>query len=86
MGAERTEWEMMKEYSRERRNQLEPERFAWAQKKLIDLGYETEIIGKEIRFTHKGETVKFFPFTGWFTGKSVKDGRGVNNLLKQLKS
>lgn len=35
---------------------------------------------------HKGETIMFFPFTGWHTGKSITDGRGLNNLLKQLQS
>lgn len=39
----------------------------------------------EIVFGWKGEWVKLFPFTGWHTGKSIKDGRGINNLLKQLK-
>lgn len=33
---------------------------------------------------HKGETIMFYPFTGWHTGKSIKDGRGLNKLLKQL--
>ena len=31
------------------------------------------------------EKVKFFPYSGWHTGKSIKDGRGIENLLKQLK-
>ena len=33
----------------------------------------------------KGERVMVYPYTGWFTGKTVKDGRGINNLLKQIK-
>lgn len=38
-----------------------------------------------IRFTHKGETVTYFPYSGWATGKSIKDGRGLQKLLRQLK-
>lgn len=37
-----------------------------------------------IALLHKGERILFFPYTGWHTGKSIKDGRGLNNLLKQL--
>lgn len=53
---------------------------------------QLEIIGIPIEsrndttiiFKHKGETVMFFPFTGWHSGKSIKDGRGISKLLKQL--
>lgn len=30
-------------------------------------------------------SISFFPFTGWFSGKKVVDGRGIENLIKQLK-
>ena len=39
----------------------------------------------EIHIEFKGETVKYFPLKEWFTGKTVKDGRGIQNLIKQLK-
>ncbi len=48
----------------------------------IELTYESD---SEINFIHNGHTVKFFPLTGWFTGKSVKDGRGLKNLLKEIR-
>jgi len=25
-----------------------------------------------------------WPYTGWFSGKGVKDGRGIKKLLKQI--
>ena len=37
-----------------------------------------------LTFTHKGHVVRLYPYKGWFTGKTVKDGRGIKNLLKQL--
>lgn len=39
---------------------------------------------KSIKISHNGGIVTFFPYTGWFTGKSVVDGRGINNLIKQI--
>ena len=70
----------------ERQKELEPKRLAYAKEQITALGfeilYEDE---KEIRFRFKGEVVKFFPYTGWATGKTIKDGRGLNNLLKQIK-
>jgi hypothetical protein len=41
--------------------------------------------GKELRFLFKNEEVKFFPYSGWASGKSINDGRGIANLIKQLK-
>jgi hypothetical protein len=38
-----------------------------------------------ITFTWKGHPVKLYPYSGWHTGKTIKDGRGIENLLKQLK-
>lgn len=39
----------------------------------------------KIVFIWKDETIMFFPYTGWHTGKSIKDGRGLMELLNQLK-
>ncbi len=49
--------------------------------KGIEITTQTET---EIQFWFKHEIIKFFPYTGWATGKSIKDGRGLQNLLKQL--
>lgn len=38
-----------------------------------------------IRINHHGCTVIYYPKSEWFTGKSVVDGRGIYNLLRQLK-
>lgn len=40
---------------------------------------------KMIEFEYKGHSIKYFPYSGWATGKTIKDGRGLNNLIKQLK-
>ena len=56
-----------------------------AKKELIGLGFDicfqTE---KEIHFWFKENIVRYFPDTEWHSGKSITDGRGLNNLLIQL--
>lgn len=69
------------------RKQKEPLRIEYGLKKISELGFICEIDegNKCIQFIYKGELVRFFPYTGWATGKTIKDGRGINSLLKQIK-
>lgn len=71
----------------ERQTQLEPLRMEYAKEQISALGYEvSEHDGNELRFSHRGKIVKFFPYSGWATGATIKDGRGLRKLLNQLKS
>lgn len=71
---------------KERQAAEEPRRIEYAKAELQKLGYEiTFECDTRIEFIFRGETVKLFPYSGWFTGKSIKDGRGIQNLLTQLK-
>lgn len=77
---------MSKRLDTKRQQELEPKRTMFAIKELNKLGIVGLVdYGKSIQFQHKGETVTLFPYSGWHTGKTIKDGRGINNLLKQLK-
>lgn len=68
-----------------RQEQLEPQRINFAVQQLQALGYDiTHKDSTKVQFIHKGETVTLFPYSGWHSGKTIKDGRGLNNLLKQL--
>lgn len=67
------------------KKELEPERMDYAVYKLDSLVRIEYISDNEIQFYWKDELVKFFPYTGWHSGKSIKDGRGIHRLLKQLK-
>lgn len=68
-----------------RQDDLEPVRLQYAISILKEKGVkDLRWTDKEISFAFKSEIVKFFPYSGWHTGKSIKDGRGLNNLLKQL--
>ena len=71
----------------ERQTQLEPLRMEYAKEQISALGYEvSEHDGNELRFSYRGKIVKFFPYSGWATGATIKDGRGLRKLLNQLKS
>lgn len=70
----------------ERQERLEPSRIEYAVKRIKELGYE--IIYRDnlmIKFIHKGQPISFYPYSGWASGKTVRDGRGLSKLLNQLK-
>jgi hypothetical protein len=58
----------------------------FAKAKIESLGYEvTSNLENRLDFVFKGRPVSFWPYTGWHTGSTIKDGRGLENLLKQIK-
>lgn len=78
--------EAFKDIRKERRDQKEGSRVDFAVSQLERLGYQVERVSNAIlKFVFRGETVTLFPYTGWFTGKTVKDGRGIKRLLKQIR-
>lgn len=69
----------------QRQNNLTPPRKLYAKNRIIKMGFEvTKDTDTYFEFLYKGNTIRFYPYSGWATGKSIKDGRGLNNLLKQL--
>lgn len=70
----------------ERQNKLEPIRLRTAINEIQKLGLTIlNCTDKMIEFEYKGSNIKYYPYSGWATGKTIKDGRGLYNLLKQLK-
>lgn len=70
----------------ERQKELEPKRMKFAMNAVKKLGYEiTHEEDTWFTFAYKGCPVKFFGYSGWFTGRTVKDGRGLQNLINQIK-
>lgn len=70
----------------EKRVKLQPKRMAYCIDEITKLGYEIfDQCENSFKFKYKDEIIQLFPFTGWHSGKSIKDGRGINNLLNQLK-
>ena len=74
------------EFLKERRQQKEAGRINYAKSKLEERGivyiYNENV--KALEFVHKGCIIRLYPYTGWFSGRSVKGGRGLENLLKQI--
>lgn len=73
-------------YREEVREPKEVSRIAYAKERLERLGYEvTEIRdNKSLVFFHNGHRIIFYPYKGWFSGKGIKDGRGLETLIKRL--
>lgn len=70
----------------DRQKELEPGRIEYARNQITALGYEiTEENATALKFVFKGSTVTLFPYSGWHTGKTIQDGRGIAKLLKQIK-
>lgn len=68
----------------ERQQQLEPKRMKFAVEQLTKMGYTVTHNNTTLEFIFKGETVRFYPYSGWHAGKTIKDGRGWDNLKPQL--
>lgn len=63
----------------------QPKRFKYAIEQIQKLGFEVKAFETVIVFTFNNKPVNFFPYTGWASGQTIKDGRGIHNLLKQIK-
>lgn len=69
----------------EKQKELEPKRMEYARNQITALGYPvTEVNATTLQFTFRGSPVTLYPYSGWFTGRTVTDGRGIKNLLKQI--
>ncbi len=76
---------MSNRLDQEREKELEPKRVQYAIDKLKEKGYDPEVFGgKRIQFEFKGNTITHWPYSGWHSGKGIKDGRGIHKLLEQI--
>jgi hypothetical protein len=67
------------------KDRIKKDRLEFAEMRILELGFDITSVNKtELRFEFNGSMIYFFPFTGWHSGKTIQDGRGLNNLLKQL--
>ena len=77
----------MPRLDQDRQAELESQRIEYAIGRLHELGIQVFMEGEKcLQFQFNGETVRLYPYTGWHTGKSIRDGRGLQKLLNQLKS
>ncbi len=77
----------MARLDQDKQKKLEPKRIAYARAELEKIGIQIADTTKtSIRFYWKGKSIMFYPYSGWHTGKTITDGRGIEKLLIQLKS
>lgn len=65
--------------------EITPQRMKYAIDKIKAKGYEiTDQDDTKIQFQFKGNQITMYPYSGWHTGKGIVDGRGINELIKQI--
>lgn len=77
---------MSSRLNQEREKKLQPIRMKHAVLEIEKLGITiTHSEDTRIEFLFKGRLVTFFPYSGWHSGKTIKDGRGLQHLLDQIR-
>lgn len=78
--------EFLRELTAKKRSEKEPGRREYVLNELRKRGFKPEEDEEKkcIRFSFQGNVITVYPYKGWFTGKGVKDGRGISKLLKQI--
>lgn len=77
---------MSNRQDQEREKELQPKRLLYAKEQITKLGYDILFeCDTRIEFEYIGERVSFYPYSGWHSGRSIKDGRGLKKLLNQMK-
>ena len=72
---------MSNRLDQERESELQPKRMEYAKAEISKLGFKYIADDTTICFQFNGHQVKLFPYSGWHTGKTIKDGRGLKRLL-----
>ena len=76
---------MSKRLDQEREKRLQPKRI---QKAVDELNRrKIQIISIDetsVKFNYKDNVITFYPYSGWHSGKGIKDGRGFNKLINQI--
>lgn len=76
---------MSNRLNQEREALLQPKRVSSCKAEIERLGLKIlYVCDTRIDFVFKGNKVQFWPYSGWHSGKSIKDGRGFENLLRQI--
>jgi hypothetical protein len=70
-----------------RKRKLLPKRMQFALETITKYGYTVRPsdCGNFLTFDFKGKAVKHYVYSGWHSGKSITDGRGLSRLIDQIK-
>ena len=78
----------LREFRAEEKNRIEPSRFKYATEQLEAIGCRVTPKNdgsRSILVEKNGLKITFFPYSGWASGRGITDGRGIHNLINQLK-
>lgn len=84
MGELADDFRFMKEVKLAERNKIEPSRFEYATDKLMESGHTVGLNPTDNKCLIVNNYIKFWPYTGWYSGKGIGSGRGIHTLLKRL--
>ena len=78
---------MSNRLDQDREKRLQPQRIAAAIEAIQEAGHavlktsETTVV-----FMFRGEPIQYHAYSGWASGKTITDGRGLQKLLTQIKT
>jgi len=75
---------MSNRLNQKRQDTLEPSRVQHAINELSKRVFIIIATDAYIKFRFKEATIIYWPYSGWASGKTIKDGRGLKTLLKQI--
>jgi hypothetical protein len=84
MGELADDFRFMKEARAKKRAEKEPSRFEYATDALMEADCTVRPNSEDPKCLIVNGYIRFWPYTGWYSGKGVGSGRGIKNLLKQL--
>lgn len=85
MGELAEDFAFMKEQKRKARAAKEPKRMEYALKQLRDAGIVADAMDHQT-INIVEYRITLWPYTGWWSGKGIGSGRGIDNLLKKIKA
>ena len=79
--------EEIREWYDTQRRRKEASRMDYCKRSIEELGFRVTACPdqKKLTFELNGNTITVYPYKGWCTGKGIKDGRGIQNLLNRLR-
>lgn len=84
MGELADDFAFMKEQRLKHRQSVEPNRFQYATDALMDAGHRVGRDPNDDKCLIVNGYIKFWPFTGWYSGKGIGSGRGIHKLLDAI--
>ena len=85
MGELAEDFAFMKEQKKKEREAIEPSRLEYATDKLMEDGHRVGLSPDDSKCLIVNGYIKFWPYTGWYSGKGIGSGRGIHNLIKKLR-